>query len=219
MCVAHAMLPPERRGRTRMAQWVSFRDIKAQVGIEQILEHYGLLQYAKRKGDELRLHCPFHEDQQPSLTASVRKNGFHCFGCGAKGNIFTFVRLKEGIDSGNTNTDDRQAALLIAEWFGITSERPAKGAQARTDKASATPAAETTHAPAEPAHEEQPALVNPPLTFTFKNLNYAHPYLTEAWGLTQATIEHFGVGYHAGRGMMSGRIVIPIHNEQGELVA
>jgi DNA primase len=201
-----------------MAQWVDFKTIKEQVSIEQILEHYGLLKDAKRKGHELRLHCPFHEDHEPSCTANTQKNGFHCFGCGAKGNIFAFVRLKEEIDSGDVNADDRKAAVLIAEWFGIASERPAKGAQPRTGKASAEPVVEPTHTEATRAHEEQPALVNSPLAFAFKNLDHAHPYLAER-GLTKETIEHFGVGHHAGRGIMSGRVVIPIHNEQGELVA
>ena len=201
-----------------MAQWVNFKAIKEQVGIEQILAHYGLLKEAKCKGDELRLHCPFHDDQQPSLTASIKKNGFHCFGCAAKGNIFGFVRLKEKIDTGNIDQDDRQAALLIAEWFGIASERPAKGAQARTGKVSVTPAVETAHRGEKQVQEEKPTLVNPPLTFTFKHLDAKHPYLA-ARGLTQETIEHFGVGHHAGRGIMSGRVVIPIHNCAGELVA
>ena len=70
-----------------MAQWVSFKTIKEQVGIEQILEHYGLLQDAKRKGHELRILCPFHEETQPSFTAHTQKNGFHCFGCSAKADI------------------------------------------------------------------------------------------------------------------------------------
>src|SRR5262249_19200892 len=115
------------------AQWVSFKTIKEHVSIEQILEHYGLLQHATRKNHELRIRCPFHDDSQPSFTAHTQKNGFHCFGCGAKGNIFSFVRLKEGIDTGEVNKDDRKAAILIAEWFGITSSRP-EGPQAHPDK-------------------------------------------------------------------------------------
>ncbi len=214
-----------------MAQWVNFKTIKEQVSIEQIMEHYGLLKDAKRKGHELRLHCPFHEDHEPSCTANTQKNGFHCFGCGVKGNIFAFVRLKEEIDSGDTNKDDRQAAVLIAEWFEIASSKP-EDAQARTGKErtrrkpvqekrqepSSASARESVQDATAQVHEEKPALVNTPLAFAFKNLDHAHPYLA-ARGLTKETIEHFGVGYHAGRGIMSGRIVIPIHNEQGELVA
>lgn len=204
-----------------MAQWVNFKIIKEQVSIEQILEHYGLLQHATRKGHEIRIRCPFHEDAQPSCTANTEKNGFHCFGCRAKGNIFGFMRLKESIDSGDRNQDDRQAALLIAEWFGIASERPSRQHHTQDTDTTTTQAAEKTQAPETPAvtvtqpPEEQ---VNPPLQFAFKKLDERHPYLAER-RLTQETIAHFVVGHHAGRGIMSGRVVIPIHNAQGELVA
>ena len=60
--------------------------------------------------------------------------------------------------------------------------------------------------------------INPPLKFALKSLDAAHPYLTER-GLTAETIAHFGVGLCTGKGIMAGRIAIPIHNEQGELVA
>jgi DNA primase len=60
--------------------------------------------------------------------------------------------------------------------------------------------------------------VNPPLKFALKSLDPAHPYLTER-GFTMETIAHFGVGLCAGKGIMAGRIAIPIHNEKGELVA
>jgi DNA primase len=99
-----------------------------------------------------------------------------------------------------------------------------------------TPAAEPGPAPltAEaPATQDPPSLpvsnttgettpetakVNPPLKFTLKSLDPAHPYLTER-GFTAETIAHFGVGLCTGKGIMAGRIAIPIHNEQGELVA
>lgn len=213
-----------------MAQWVSFKTIKDQVSIEQVLEHYGLLQEAKRKGDELRLHCPFHEDHQPSLTASIKKNGFHCFGCEAKGNVFAFVRLKEGIDSGNTNNDDRQAALLIAEWFGIASSKPEdtqtrtgkgrarrKPAQKKTEEVSRA-VREDVHDATAQAEEEKPVLVSPPLDWKLENLDIEHPYLRKR-GLRPETIATFGVGFFGRRGVMAGRVVIPIHNEHGELVA
>ena len=58
---------------------------------------------------------------------------------------------------------------------------------------------------------------NPPLSFALKNLDPEHPYLT-ARGFTKETIEEFGLGYFT-KGLMKGRIAIPIHNEQGELVA
>src|SRR5262245_49259634 len=125
---------------------------------------------------------------------------FHCFGCHAKGgDIFDFVVAKEGISAGDRTKSRRKAALLIQDWSG--------------DAPAATPAPETsaaadTSAPVEdttPAEEEATEGTNPPLKFVLKHLDMRHPYLTER-GLTEATIDVFGQGHHAGKGIMQGRI-------------
>ena len=59
---------------------------------------------------------------------------------------------------------------------------------------------------------------NKPLTFTLQNIDCGHAYLTER-GLTEDVAQTFGVGFFAGKGSMHDRIVIPIHNSEGELVA
>lgn len=58
--------------------------------------------------------------------------------------------------------------------------------------------------------------MNPPLGVTL-SLDPKHPYLARR-GLTPETVAEFGLGY-CGRGLMRGRIAIPIHDEAGELVA
>src|SRR6202043_1074148 len=55
---------------------------------------------------------PFHDEKKPSCKVSLDKNVFHCFGCGAKGNVLDFVAKKEGIDL-------RSAALLLCDWCGV----------------------------------------------------------------------------------------------------
>jgi len=59
--------------------------------------------------------------------------------------------------------------------------------------------------------------VNPPLGFRL-DLDPAHPFLAGR-GMDAATARYFGVGYCGRRGLMSGRIAIPIHNEDSRLVA
>ena len=59
---------------------------------------------------------------------------------------------------------------------------------------------------------------NPPLRFALTGVDHAHPYLRQR-GIDPATAVEFGVGFYAGPGLMSGRIVIPIRNEGGEIVA
>lgn len=45
----------------------------------------------KRKGRSLVASCPFHEEKTPSFTITPSKGLFHCFGCGASGDVFGFV--------------------------------------------------------------------------------------------------------------------------------
>jgi DNA primase len=60
--------------------------------------------------------------------------------------------------------------------------------------------------------------VSSPLNFKLTGIDYAHPYLAER-GISEKTAIEFGVGFYAGPGLMHGRLVIPIHNGDGELVA
>ena len=51
-----------------------------------------------RSGDELQGLCPFHEERTPSFTVSPKKGFFHCFGCGAHGDVIAFVMRVAGVD-------------------------------------------------------------------------------------------------------------------------
>jgi DNA primase len=57
-----------------------------------------------------------------------------------------------------------------------------------------------------------------PLGFVLRGVDCAHPYLATR-GIEPLTAAHFGVGFYAGPGLLSGRLVIPIHDTQGELIA
>lgn len=57
-----------------------------------------------------------------------------------------------------------------------------------------------------------------PLPFELRGVDCTHPYLGDR-GISQKTAREFGVGFYPGPGLMRGRLVIPIHNAQGELIA
>jgi DNA primase len=59
---------------------------------------------------------------------------------------------------------------------------------------------------------------NRPLSFLLRNIDDRHPYLASR-GVSEQTARYFGVGYYGGNGFLRGRVVIPIHNEHGGLVA
>jgi DNA primase len=51
----------------------------------------------QRRGRESTGLCPFHNEKTPSFTVSDEKGFFHCFGCGAHGDVVGFVMRSEGV--------------------------------------------------------------------------------------------------------------------------
>jgi DNA primase len=193
-----------------MARQVDLKEMQKVVGIADILRHYGhweTMRVVNAESGEIRGPCMFHEDKRPSWTGNIRNNGWRCYGCGAQGNIFAFVIKKEGINTGHRGQDARKAGLLIADWFPDWQEWTPGETRPQT-----IPGTEGPHV--------QEEVINPPLTFELKHLEPNHPYLTETRGLSVETVQHFGAGFNRSiRGITAGLIAIPIHNEQGELVA
>lgn len=52
----------------------------------------------KRRGLTLVGLCPFHTERTPSFTVYAQEERFHCFGCGANGDIFDFLQHQAGLD-------------------------------------------------------------------------------------------------------------------------
>ena len=76
--------------------------------VDVISEHVNLA----KKGREMVGLCPFHEDHRPSLYVNVVKQIFKCFACGAGGDVFKFVQMRE-------NLTFPQAIERLAERAGI----------------------------------------------------------------------------------------------------
>ena len=66
-----------------------FADVKAAVTTRQMAEHYGL-----RPDRHGMVCCPFHGDKHPSMKVDAR---FHCFACGADGDVIDFVARLRGV--------------------------------------------------------------------------------------------------------------------------
>ncbi len=62
--------------------------IRDRVDITEIVGHHVNL---TRAGQNLKGLCPFHQEKTPSFSVSPSRQIFHCFGCGAGGNVFTFL--------------------------------------------------------------------------------------------------------------------------------
>ena len=69
-------------------------EIRARIGVGEVVARHVKL---KRAGRELTGLCPFHNEKTPSFTVSEEKGFFHCFGCGAHGDVIGFVMRQEGL--------------------------------------------------------------------------------------------------------------------------
>jgi DNA primase len=63
-----------------------------------IVEVVGSYFPLKRAGTNFKALCPFHQEKTPSFTVSPSRQTFHCFGCGAGGSAFRFVMEYEHVD-------------------------------------------------------------------------------------------------------------------------
>ena len=200
--------------------FVDFKAVKAAITMEQVLQHYGLLEKFKHGTDSLNGPCPIHKGSNPTqFRVSLSKNIWNCFSeCKHGGNVLDFIAEME-------NVSIHAAALKSIAWFNLDPEAMAasdgKEAPAETEARppAAKPAAKPTTAPKAPvASAPESSVPNTPLKFRLDKLERSHPYLTEQRGLTPETIVDFGIGY-CNKGMMADRIAIPIHNAKGEVVA
>jgi len=193
-------------------QFVDFKAVKAAITMEQVLNHYGLLDKFKRGTDSLNGPCPIHKGSNPTqFRVSISKNIWNCFSeCKHGGNILDFISEMEQVSI-------HAAALKAIEWFNLDADAVAakddkEDAGETNDAPAPRPATKRTAAPAEKS------VPNTPLKFRLDKLEREHPYLMEERGLTLETIVDFGIGF-CSKGMMADRIAIPIHNAKGEVVA
>jgi DNA primase len=69
-----------------------------------------------RAGQNLKGLCPFHQEKSPSFTVSPSRQIFHCFGCGAGGNVFTFLTRITGASFPETVRDlGRRVGIEVQE--------------------------------------------------------------------------------------------------------
>ncbi len=74
----------------------TIEEIRARCGIVEVIGSY--LPQLRRRGSTYKCNCPFHQEKTPSFTVNDARQIFHCFGCGAGGDVFRFVMDYEKVD-------------------------------------------------------------------------------------------------------------------------
>jgi len=86
--------------------------IKERLSIVDVISSYIKVEKA---GINFKAKCPFHNEKTPSFFISPTRQSFYCFGCGEKGDIFSFVEQFEGLDF-------KGALKLLADRAGVKLE-------------------------------------------------------------------------------------------------
>lgn len=183
-----------------MPGWINYKQLKQEIAFVDVLEHYQMS--CNVKGQQAKANCPLpghdSDGKKRSLSINLDRNIFQCFGCGAKGNVLDFIALIEGLDPNNAQSF-KKAARVAQERFCYKDNRREVCRPSRKSGVA-----------------QQSVMVNPPLDFSLKGLDAKHPFFAEH-GLEPRTVAHFGLGY-CSRGYLKGRIAIPLHDLDGNLV-
>ncbi|MBK5961275.1 hypothetical protein CCR97_24160 [Rhodoplanes elegans] len=172
-----------------MPSFVDFQELKAKVGFDQVIQVLGLT--LKKHGHQYRGCCPVHAGNDRTLVVTPPK-GFYCFAKREGGDQIALVAHVR-------QCPPKEAAAFLAERTGtVQVPRTRNGTVPGT----------------------VPAPQQPPGTAALRPLDYllAEHEGVQALGISPETAKEFGAGY-AGKGIMRGRLAIPIHDRAGTLLA
>jgi DNA primase len=84
-------------------------EIRDRVDIVDLVGSYITL---KRAGSAFKALCPFHKEKSPSFTVNQQRQIYHCFGCGAGGDVFKFLMQYE-------NVEFMESVRMLAQRAGV----------------------------------------------------------------------------------------------------
>ncbi len=145
----------------------------------EITEVIGSYLQLKRVGGSFKACCPFHKEKTPSFHVNATRQSFHCFGCGAGGDVFNFIMRQE-------NLDFIEAARRLAERAGLTFELSRERGNAPAETPSQREALLQLHAKLRDWYQR--------CLLESNQAAVARDYLKER-DLGQDAIERFGIGY------------------------
>jgi len=91
----------------------TIEEIRSRCNVVEVVGAY--LPQLRRRGSTFKCNCPFHQEKTPSFTVNETRQIFHCFGCGAGGDVFRFVMDYEKVDFVT-------AVKILAERCGVEIE-------------------------------------------------------------------------------------------------
>ena len=131
-----------------------------------------------KKGNEYSGVCPFHDEKTPSFTVNDAKKFYHCFGCGAHGDVIRFASETSGISY-------KEAAIKLANDNGI-------------DLPKISAAEERRYQESDQVYE----ILNLAAEFFQQNLDRSSIEYLRQRGVTEKSISDFSIGYAPGEKLL-----------------
>jgi DNA primase len=214
--------------------------LKQEVSLLELVQSYGV--ELKKKGKDLIGLCPFHDDHSPSLVISPDKNLWHCMGaCQEGGSVIDWVMKSEGVSlrhaleilkqrenpdvlGGEIKHIKRATVRKLDSPFDFDSDKPIE------DQALLNQVIDFYHETLKQTPEgleylQQRSLKNPEMIDRFKlglanrTLCYRLPEKNRQAGLEiREKLQQLGILRENGHEHFRGSLVIPIFNEQGNVM-
>ncbi len=200
----------------------SVEQIKERLSIEEVVGSYIKLE---RAGNNFKARCPFHNEKTPSFFVSPERGSYYCFGCGAKGDIFTFVQEFEGIDF-------LGSLKILAEKAGVTIEKFSPKTTDKKERLYQLLESATTFLQKNLESEEIPLEYLKKRGLNVETIkNWRIGYVRDEWrsisdflkskGFTNEEIERAGITKSDGKNTYDrfrGRIMFPIFDSAGRVI-
>ncbi|MGN8630966.1 DNA primase [Blautia sp. HCP3S3_G3] len=149
-------------------------DVRMKNDIVDVISQYVKL---TRKGSSYFGLCPFHNEKTPSFSVTPSKQMYYCFGCGAGGNVYTFIMEYENLSFG-------EAVKHLADRAGVELPKIEYSREAREKAERRAALLEINKQAAQYFYYQ----------LRRENGARAYQYLTDR-GLSNETIRKFGLGY------------------------
>jgi len=153
----------------------SIERVKEATDIVEVVSAYTDL---RRSGQRFTGLCPFHDERSPSFSVNATEKLYHCFGCGAGGDVIKFVEEKEGLAFG-------EAVEALAERYGVEVEREDEDPRAEEQRRRRARLGELL---------ERTAAFYASFLWEAAEAAKAREYLASR-GLGEEVLREFGVGY------------------------
>ena len=194
--------------------------IKSRLPITEVLSTYITLEPS---GTQYKARCPFHNEKTASFSVSPERGLFYCFGCGAKGDIISFVQQFEGLDF-------KGALKVLADRAGIV----------LTNQNTKVEATDSVYDALETATQKYQAILqtNPEALAYLKNRGLTQEtidlfrigYAPTEWRTIASGVDQNSLGYYERAGLIKktekgyydrfrGRIIFPMMDSSGRIVA